>query len=649
MRLAALVAMGVLAFPASACAHATLVRTAPRTGGIVNRAPRQIRVIFDDAVRIGSGNAAVANATGKSVLAGAVTVRGRVLSLPLRADLGEGDYTIRWSIASDDGHLEQGLIAFGVGSGRSPPRPALSAGGATHWNDLFFRTLYYFGILLGGGAVAFEFLVRSLGGDMRRLFARLLFPAMALTVLGGTELIAASVSGTRFAFVVEVAVLIALVGCVASCAALVYRPISWVAESCAIALIAAPTLAGHALDRGQPRAFAVPADLAHVAAASVWLGGLASIVFVLAELSQDPEVRSRALRRFSVVAFAVVAVLVLSGIGRAVTELGAFSQVWSSSYGRTIVVKSILLVPLLGLGWLNRTLLRNAVERLRRSAQVESALLFAVVVAVGLLTQLPPGVAQSAPKAVPPVRTSLKQLAFPERDAVVDARGLGGLAVAIARTPGTASISVVGPDGAPQNDHDVRINGSPTVFCGGGCYRGRTDAGAVHVTIDGKNTVFSVPAQAPDGTELLRLATRGYRKARTIVFEQRSESGSGRPTGRAVFTLAAPHRLKYITSDGNAAVIIGRRRWDRDAPGKPFVESPQTPLHLGQPLWSSSTNAHEVAPGVVTFFDRTLMAWFRVTVRKSLPRVAQMTAAGHFMTERYLRFNSTVVIVPPPR
>jgi len=30
--------------------------------------------------------------------------------------LGDGDYSARWAIISDDGHLESGVIAFGVGS-----------------------------------------------------------------------------------------------------------------------------------------------------------------------------------------------------------------------------------------------------------------------------------------------------------------------------------------------------------------------------------------------------------------------------------------------------------------------------------------------------------------------------------------------------
>ena len=53
--------------------------------------------------------------------------------------------------------------------------------------------------------------------------------------------------------------------------------------------------------------------------------------------------------------------------------MGSISQVWSTSYGRVLIVKSVLLLPLLGLGWLNRTRLLDAFTRLRRSATVEAA------------------------------------------------------------------------------------------------------------------------------------------------------------------------------------------------------------------------------------------------------------------------------------
>ena len=77
-------------------------------------------VRFDDDVRVAPGNAAVRNGDG-SILGGKPAAHGKTLVLPLRANLGRGDYSVRWSAVSDDGHVVQGVIAFGVGLGRPPP------------------------------------------------------------------------------------------------------------------------------------------------------------------------------------------------------------------------------------------------------------------------------------------------------------------------------------------------------------------------------------------------------------------------------------------------------------------------------------------------------------------------------------------------
>jgi hypothetical protein len=231
---------------------------------------------------------------------------------------------------------------------------------------------------------------------------------------------------------------------------------------------------------------------------------------------------------------------------------------------------------------------------------------------------------------------------------VVDAHELGALGVALARTPGRATVTILGPDGTGASGRDVRIDGVTATPCGSGCYRGAAAAGAVRVSVDGVATTFDVPARAPAATEALRRITRAYVASRTIVFDETLASS---PTDRIQtrFTLVAPDRLRYAIRGGPTAVVVGSRRWDRSSKRAPYVESAQTPLHVVQPLWTHVSNAHEIAPGVFTFLDRSIPAWFRMTVSGPLPRVVQMTAAAHFMTERYVGFDVSVTVSPPPR
>jgi copper transport protein len=645
--------LAALVAPATAMAHATLVRTTPAHGAVLDRAPRAVRVLFDDTVRVASGNAVVANDSGKSVLEGRARARGRTLVLPLRSGLKDGVYSVRWSIFSDDGHREEGTLAFGVGTGGAALKSVLGASAPLAWNNVLLRTLYVFGLLAAAGATIFWLLTRGLHSErLRGAYAHLLFFALLAAFLGGSGIAHSAAPGTRFDHVLKVAVTIALVGGAAAALAPTVRVLLPVAAACSLALLAAPPLAGHALDRNQPRVLAPLADLAHTASAAVWIGGLLSLVYVLPR-AEDPAVRAAAVRRFSTSALVAVSVLALTGLGRALTELSAVSQIWSTSYGRTLIVKTALFVPLVALGWLNRAMLIDAFSRLRRSAAAEVTLLCAVVVAVAVLTELRPGKdaaaaarAAGASATTPPAAARPPEL--PPRDAVVDARELGTLGLAVARTPGSTTVTLLGPDATGVNGRRVAVNGTIATPCGSGCYRAATTAtGPLRVDVNARSTTFDLPARAHPASDLLRRVTRAYRASRTMVFDERLAS-SPTISETTRFRMVAPDKLTYQTRNGPAAVVIGAARWDKDKPNGPWVKSPQTPVHVTEPGWGKPTNVHEIAPGVLTFLDRQIPAWFHMTLRGKRPRRVQMTAAAHFMDDRYVGFDVPVEISPPP-
>ena len=90
------------------------------------------------------------------------------------------------------------------------------------------------------------------------------------------------------------------------------------------------------------------------------------------------------------------------------------------------------------------------------------------------------------------------------------------------------------------------------------------------------------------------------------------------------------------------------RARDRERPGAPWVQSSQTPLDVTEPYWGKSSNVHFIAPNVLTFLDRRIPAWFRVTLVRGRPVSGEMTAAAHFMVDRYVGFDVPVDISPPP-
>jgi hypothetical protein len=117
--------------------------------------------------------------------------------------------------------------------------------------------------------------------------------------------------------------------------------------------------------------------------------------------------------------------------------------------------------------------------------------------------------------------------------------------------------------------------------------------------------------------------------------------------------------MAYDIRGGAAAVVIGKRRWDRIRAGESWTRSSQIPpLTVPQPSWSRRTmDARVIGRGtvdgrpvwIVSFADPTIPAWFTTWIDRSSYRTLRlrMTAAAHFMYHRYLAFNRPLKIVPP--
>ena len=255
----------------------------PPNGAVLASSPKAADVVFDDPVRVGTRNAAIRNADGESVLGGRPFVRqSRTLVIPLQPNLRDGNYTVRWSIVSDDGHHEEGVIAFGVGEGGGTPTAALGTRGSVTWQQVAMRGDVLprrarggrRGVLRARRAAAHRHRRRTL---LRR-HALLLGVSFLVAFVGADALIHATAgSATRFERCSTSRRSVAVVGALAAGAALYWARAICIAWAAAAVLFVCPTLSGHALDGDQPRLLAPLADLLHLGAAAVWLGGLASL------------------------------------------------------------------------------------------------------------------------------------------------------------------------------------------------------------------------------------------------------------------------------------------------------------------------------------------------------------------------------------
>lgn len=115
------------------------------------------------------------------------------------------------------------------------------------------------------------------------------------------------------------------------------------------------SLTAHAADWGD-LTVSTAVDWTHVVAASAWTGGLVGLAWVL--FRHKPIWQSATLivltRRFSRLAGVCLLAVVLTGIYNAWVQLGAMSMLWTTTYGRVLSVKLLVVVALAGLGAINR-------------------------------------------------------------------------------------------------------------------------------------------------------------------------------------------------------------------------------------------------------------------------------------------------------
>jgi putative copper export protein/mono/diheme cytochrome c family protein len=190
----------------------------------------------------------------------------------------------------------------------------------------------------------------------------------------------------------------------------------WAALTAGLLLLLTISLGSHAAAQPAPL-IPVLADWVHLICASVWVGGLISFIVGLAstrnlDAIQRTRMTAELIPRFSALALISVGLLALTGLYASILHVGSFAALFDTIYGRTLLIKLILLLPMLLLGAINLLLtsprMKQAVSnngqggqvsRFRRLVSSEVVLGVAVLLSVGVLTTMPPAqFASAAPK-----------------------------------------------------------------------------------------------------------------------------------------------------------------------------------------------------------------------------------------------------------
>jgi copper transport protein len=397
----------------------------------------------------------------------------RAVAVALAPDLGDGGYTATYRVISADSHPVSGGFKFGVGAGGAGGAATVGellgdarAGPVTSVAFGVVRALQFAAIAVAIGGLAVLVLAwlpalaalaapdgawRAASDAFAARWRLLRIGAAAIglvTALAALPLQAATAEGstvwsaiarvrdvldTRFGTVwglgalAWLCVLVPLAlrprlapavrpATVGATGMALQRPGRWIALLAVplVLLACLPGLGGHAGVQ-EPVAVLLPANVLHVLAASAWIGGLAVLVLALPVATRrlDPPDRTRLLAatmlRFSALVLAAVAALLIGGIVQSLLELGAVDDLVDTAYGRAILIKSALVVLLLGCGALNRRRTLPALARaardgaapgrpgavLRRTLRAEVALGVAALAVTGALAGYSPADAQA--------------------------------------------------------------------------------------------------------------------------------------------------------------------------------------------------------------------------------------------------------------
>jgi len=411
-------ALLALAFPAAASAHATLVRTSPGFQQRLKSTPQVVRLSFDQSVKALPNAIRVYSAKGR-LLSGETVTSGdkRTIDAPV-GRLRRGAYTVRWTAVSADGHVVAGVFTFGVRQRAPPATEAFGASGPTTEEHLV-RWLYFLALALLAGGLGFRLLI--LRGPLRPETERRFYSVLAVGAVGAIEVgifafllraedalqlpfgkflygdLTPIAGGTRFgtAFV-AMTLGFALVSALVFLAWLTDRTwLLWPAFVLSLAFASGLSLSGHSAADAGSSWLSQLADWAHLAAASLWVGGLVQLAFVVWPL--EPEQRRRAFLGFSRLATGLIVVILSAGVYLAVLRLPRLEDLWNERYGQVLLVKLALVSLALLWGAAHHFLVRPALERgaplfarLPRSLAGESAVGMAILLAAAVLVDSKP-------------------------------------------------------------------------------------------------------------------------------------------------------------------------------------------------------------------------------------------------------------------
>ena len=397
------------AFPASA--HAMLETASPEPGARLTESPPYVELVFNEPVDARAAVLRVLDSDSKTVAQGAPAPsaggRGVRAALP---ELGEGHYTVSYRIISADGHPVSGAFVFSVGE--PPARPAAEdfdphqqvghahdhgTGGLSLDAFVLYaaRFLYYAGLLAAAGLALWSWQRRAPAEvrDAREAGIRLAGRFFVLAALCHVffqlndlnrglppEEWARVLTRTAMGWLLAATLVLAVLSLVLAAAGPLVRSL-WAA-----AALAVEAGNGHAAAGGSP-ALTIALDAVHLAAASLWAGGLLLLVAVW---RRQPTEAARFALLFSRWALGSIVALWATGTLFTLEILPSVEYLTMTAWGGWLLAKTALVIAVMAVAFFIRRRLRRGRVPTGMLLGADAGLLGAIVLSVAVLTyQIP--------------------------------------------------------------------------------------------------------------------------------------------------------------------------------------------------------------------------------------------------------------------
>ncbi|WP_111327912.1 copper resistance protein CopC [Bacillus sp. AG442] len=432
---AVLAVLCTILLPKAAFAHAYIVQSTPAENQELKKAPEEIKIEFNEAIQNGFHSITVRNSSGERVDSGKTEIdpqNAKIMTVKLKPKLKDDIYSAEWRAVSADGHPVSGTIPFSIGNiqGGLPKDQQNQASGLPAADIVIERVLLYTGFSLFMGAALFQLVwhrpENGWPGDKKRRLKRITNVALLLTgaaIIIQLPLQTKTNAGVSWIGAFQPSLLketllnttggtLWLIN-IAIIALLVFSSNRKGLKSAILSLflfaglLFVKSLDGHAASTSAGY-MTIAMNFIHLNAASIWTGGLAMFVLFFGKdwLKPDKSLIWETIRRFSPWALSSAGLLIFSGLFNSFFIVHTLDNLFGTAYGKALLVKSALVLLMIGLGAFHYFRFRKAPKQQDgRSMKAEWAVGLLILLTTAVFTNIP-----SPPAPLPQPFSETKQL-----------------------------------------------------------------------------------------------------------------------------------------------------------------------------------------------------------------------------------------------